>query len=780
MPSAAPQKNYAESLAEEFDRDTALENVYLRSVQELEDKYERERARLGDQASEDPDCELLRAQLELARAECDRAGALKFKSFIHRHRELFDDRDGRPAVTYRETENGPAYVPSPETANRRYLFVKVGELGRLNKDGHNQAAGDAGLEAVVEAVARVAGDRLKNISVFRYSGNDYMVEFADISETEIRLFEERLLQEKLELKGFPDVEAPPLSVMEFSFAEVLEIMSSVDLNSAEAGERDAFEAAAETVSITTRYADYGLAQASFVKQVARAVEKLAAAKHGEITRDAANAFFETYVKKGLYGSGLNELKDVEELWQGGRDLADYDRAVELMSTEFAVRQMRGETKFDEYEKFLVNGLVREYLRSATPRETAAPPPDFFAPGTKLARIPSPEYGTEGLRALAQKKRQIGSRQTGDAAKDEKWRRVDATFYQAEVMDRDLGTGLLERGKFYEELGREIESNEPFALIFIDLGFLKYFNDSGRRAVGDAALLKAAEIMETALIESDAEGRVYRYGGDEFTIVIKGGRAEAEEIKTSIGRLSEEAGRIPDLRSLREQGLAQGTTGDSRSDYAPMELVFNFGLAEKNDVIKLVNDLDPAELKTMMASGRRSPEQFRADLMVKLADASVAYEKAVSRFHELLDMMAQPGYADKNSAVYKRTEAVIAASQKAIFAGLGGDAALRFWAEGQGEEDPAVLDEQIKRFVSDRTDKMSEIMKGKKDLIGKLIDIHATRNRLGNRVNELLKELDEDDARIAELRARLNEADEARRLIIKTRQTIANGGIDKAS
>ncbi len=758
---------------------STIEARRLLVLSDLESRYAQLRARLGADASDSPECELLRAQIELAKAEHDRAGALKFKSFVRRNREIFAGMEGKPGVQKRETDGRREYAPASETENRRYLVVNVGELDRLNKEGHSQSAGDAGLESLVRAASASAAVAGCDISVYRYGGNEYLIEFPEIAESDFALFEQALMDQKLDMGNFGDIEAPPLSVTRTSFAEVLDIMNSAALASPRNEEKDPYEAAAESVTVLTRFADYDLEREKFTTRVKRAIEKIEACRAGEISRDEARSFFDTYLKKSFYGTGVDSLERIEDLWRGGADPEDFDSAVGLMAAEAAKRRFADDRQFELYERHLSGGLMRDYLRAVAPREKEERPfAETFSANAKMARIPDPRYGTEGLRAMMRMKESIGAR-------GNEWIEADKTFFEAEKAKRDWSTGLLERGQFYEDLNGRVKSGERTSLIFIDMGFLKYFNDAGRRAVGDAALVKAAEIMEEALMENDVEGRVYRYGGDEFTIMINGGKEEAEEIKEEIERLRAEAGRIPDLRSLREQGRAQDTVGDSRPDYMPMELVFDYGIADIVDVDRLMNDLGPEGIDSELSRGRRSYEDFKSDLLVKLADAAVARGKAVNRFRQLLSLMASPGYRDRGSPEHVRTEAVIAASRKAIFAGLGGEAALRFWAEGLEYEDPDVLDSQIERFVADRLEKMDDILSGERELIDKLVEVHAARNRLRSEVERLKKEaemngrlLKEDAKKIEELKQRLREADEARKELINVRESIAASAVDR--
>jgi diguanylate cyclase (GGDEF)-like protein len=740
---------------------SAAERIDFSPLAELEKRYALMRDRLGASAADDPDCELLRLQVEVAKAEHDPAGALKFENYVRKNRELF-----LPAP---ETEGGKGYRVAEGAENRRYLLVSMGEMGRLNKEGHKQAAGDAGLEAVVRAARAAIGGRA-GVSVYRYDSSEYMIEFDDASAADVERFEESFRNQELDLGAYRDIEAPPLTFVRVEFADILDILDSVDLARSETGEMDAHEAAAESVTWLKRFSSYDLEVGNFMTRVKRAVDKLRAVREGDIAREKAEAFFDTYLKKDFYGSELDSLAAIEDLWQDGADHEDFERAVELMAVAAAKRKFADDRWFEVYERHLANNLAREYLRLAGIGAEDRYVSDPFDADKKLAKIPDQQRGTEGLRLLSRKKERIGRRKG-------KWLAVDELDHEAESRKRDKATGLLGRGKFYEDVDSRIVLEQPTSLIFIDLGFLKYFNNAGRRAVGDAAVLKAVEVMEQAVAESGKKAEIYRYGGDEFVIMVEGDAKDAEMLKEHIERIRFEAGRIPDLRSLREQGYAEESIGDSRSDYAPMELVLDYGISDLKGVGTLFNDLEEGGLMDeILMKSRRSREALVADILVKTADAAVGYQKASRRFKDLLALMAKPGYADESSIEHKRTEAVIAASRKAIFAEHGGEEALRLWAL----QKPENVDKLIDEFVADRLEKMEAIFDGKKELVDKLVEIHAARNRLIAEIERLRQENEIDEKRIAGLVARLEEAEKTHRAIIEARQGIVGRTIDKDS
>ncbi|KXU38896.1 diguanylate cyclase [Ventosimonas gracilis] len=82
------------------------------------------------------------------------------------------------------------------------------------------------------------------------------------------------------------------------------------------------------------------------------------------------------------------------------------------------------------------------------------------------------------------------------------------------------TGLLNRRGFYlaaeSALERAKRSNNPFAVIYLDLDGFKRINDSLGHAVGDELLCQVGKQLKTELRAYDALARI---GGDEFTILL---------------------------------------------------------------------------------------------------------------------------------------------------------------------------------------------------------------------------------------------------------------------
>ncbi len=94
-----------------------------------------------------------------------------------------------------------------------------------------------------------------------------------------------------------------------------------------------------------------------------------------------------------------------------------------------------------------------------------------------------------------------------------------TLEAAEVRARtDPLTGLLNRGAFSERLARAVRAGEPFGLVMIDLDEFSAYNNTMGHQAGDRLLQEIALAIPEAARASDA---TFRYGGDEFTVMLPG-------------------------------------------------------------------------------------------------------------------------------------------------------------------------------------------------------------------------------------------------------------------
>ena len=98
-------------------------------------------------------------------------------------------------------------------------------------------------------------------------------------------------------------------------------------------------------------------------------------------------------------------------------------------------------------------------------------------------------------------------------------------------DLDALTGLRNHGTFQRDLASMIEAGDPFSLLMMDLDSFKSFNDTYGHPAGDALLQTVAKAIVSATRQND---RAYRYGGDEFALLLFGAaREHAEEVASRI-------------------------------------------------------------------------------------------------------------------------------------------------------------------------------------------------------------------------------------------------------
>ena len=109
---------------------------------------------------------------------------------------------------------------------------------------------------------------------------------------------------------------------------------------------------------------------------------------------------------------------------------------------------------------------------------------------------------------------------------------------------DRLTKVMNREGFYRYaphlLEEAAEEGSSVFVLFADLDGLKTVNDNLGHDVGDAYIIKSAEILRNLHRKGEL---MMRYGGDEFVILAKGYTAEdAESYRDSIASAAEEANR----------------------------------------------------------------------------------------------------------------------------------------------------------------------------------------------------------------------------------------------
>ena len=105
------------------------------------------------------------------------------------------------------------------------------------------------------------------------------------------------------------------------------------------------------------------------------------------------------------------------------------------------------------------------------------------------------------------------------------KRAEETLRESENRYRELSivddlTQLYNSRHFYHQLKMEIDRvdryGQPLTLLLLDLDDFKRFNDAYGHIEGDQVLLRLGQVVKRCLRETDS---AYRYGGEEFTILL---------------------------------------------------------------------------------------------------------------------------------------------------------------------------------------------------------------------------------------------------------------------
>lgn len=138
------------------------------------------------------------------------------------------------------------------------------------------------------------------------------------------------------------------------------------------------------------------------------------------------------------------------------------------------------------------------------------------------------------------------------------------YHQAmQLAMQDSLTGLGNRRYFDEQLKRAMHNanrhHAHVGLVLGDLNKFKSINDTFGHSVGDQVLVQFADILRTCVRDSDS---IFRFGGDEFAIIIENASEYALEIVR--GRINT-ALQSNIILAKYQVGCSLGTTFMNRAD-----------------------------------------------------------------------------------------------------------------------------------------------------------------------------------------------------------------------
>ncbi len=138
----------------------------------------------------------------------------------------------------------------------------------------------------------------------------------------------------------------------------------------------------------------------------------------------------------------------------------------------------------------------------------------------------------------------------------------------ELRDVEPLTGLQNRRRLDLDLAA-ISPDDQVAYVMVDIDHFKNFNDTNGHAAGDAALRRVSELLSASVRPMDL---VYRYGGEEFCVLLPGATAEAAAVVAERARSAVENAVIPGMEN-QPDGRVTISVGVSDSAWgSPDDLV----------------------------------------------------------------------------------------------------------------------------------------------------------------------------------------------------------------
>jgi diguanylate cyclase (GGDEF)-like protein len=220
---------------------------------------------------------------------------------------------------------------------------------------------------------------------------------------------------------------------------------------------------------------------------------------------------------------------------------------------------------------------------------------------------------------------------------------------------DKLTGLKNRVAFYEQLEQikldydRDKEQKIIAILFCDLDNFKLVNDSLGHTIGDGLLKEVASRLKLCVRKSD---HVFRFGGDEFTIIIKNINQEYDA-----GRVAEKFTKYISKPYL---------INDHRITYLTTSVGIVLFPKDGNDIETLIKHADTA----MYSAKKRGKNnfQFFSKAMTEYSIKRLKIEKS------LADLVSRNEYEDQFNILY---QPIVEKKPSGDYKIIGSEALLRW-------------------------------------------------------------------------------------------------------
>ncbi len=137
---------------------------------------------------------------------------------------------------------------------------------------------------------------------------------------------------------------------------------------------------------------------------------------------------------------------------------------------------------------------------------------------------------------------------------------------------DALTHLYNSRHFFQQLKNEIERGARYkhalSLLILDIDHFKNFNDTWGHLEGDKVLMKLGKLIASCLRTNDT---AYRYGGEEFTVILPETRYEkaslvGERIRQTMGNVSFLPGAAKKVSVTISIGVTEFSEGDTLQSF----------------------------------------------------------------------------------------------------------------------------------------------------------------------------------------------------------------------